>query len=466
MGPKTPLPHVLMISFPSQGNINPLLRLAKQVAAKGVLVTFTTTSDIGRQIISSSDGVPADDGIPACSGCLRFEFLDMSWNTITHYDKKRIDEDMLHLETVGPAAFADLIRKQSMAGQPVTYVVNNLLLPWVVDVATDMAIPCAVLWVKSCAVFSTFYHYHHGLVEFPTETNPNISVCLPGTPTMTPEEIPSFLHPSASKPYKSLTKAILEQFRNIDKVSRVFVNSFTELEPEAIDAIAKYVQLIPVGPLVEPEANSGSTIRGDLIKATDDCLEWLDTQAPQSVIYISLGSLCAFTKEEMTEIAYELTTNGRPFLWVVRPDSHEHLPQGFLEEVKERGMVVGWSPQDSVLNHNSTGCFLTHCGWNSMLETLTAGVPAIAYPQLGDQITDAKFLVDIYKVGVRLKGPVQRNALHAAIEGVMGGQDAEAIKEHAAKWKEAGKTALSKGGSSDRNIQAFVDEVMKRATAF
>ncbi|KAF3329406.1 cinnamate beta-D-glucosyltransferase-like protein [Carex littledalei] len=353
------------------------------------------------------------------------------------------------METVGPAAFADLITKQSMAGQPVTYVVNNPLLPWVADVATDMGIPCAVLWVQSCAVFSTYYHYHHGLVEFPTETNPNISVCLPGIPTMTPEEIPSFLQPSAnSKPFKSLSKAILEQFRNMDKVSRVFVNSFTELEPEAIDAIAKYVQLIPVGPLVEPEANSGSTIRGDLIKATDGCLEWLDTQAPQSVIYISLGSLCAFTKEEMTEIAYELTTNGRPFLWVVRPDSRELLPQGFLEEVKGRGMVVGWSPQDSVLNHNSTGCFLTHCGWNSMLWLL--------FDTLRLELN----------VGVRLKGPVQRNALHAAIEGVMGGQDAEAIKEHAAKWKEAGKTALSKGGSSDRNIQAFVDEVMKRATAF
>ncbi|KAF3325172.1 limonoid UDP-glucosyltransferase-like protein [Carex littledalei] len=136
----TPLPHVLMISFPSQGNINPLLRLAKQVAAKGVLVTFTTTSDTGHQIISSSDhAVPADDGILVGSGRLRFEFLDMSWRT--RQDLKRIGEDMLHMETVGPAAFADLITK------PVTYVVNNPFVPWAVDVATDMGIPCAVLWV-------------------------------------------------------------------------------------------------------------------------------------------------------------------------------------------------------------------------------------------------------------------------------------------------------------------------------
>ncbi|KAJ3703462.1 hypothetical protein LUZ61_007167 [Rhynchospora tenuis] len=344
----------------------------------------------------------------------------------------------------------------------VTYVVNNPFVPWAVDVATDLGIPCAVLWVQSCAVFSTYYHYHHGLEEFPSETNPNISVCLPGIPMMTPEEIPSFLLPST--PYKALTKAILQQFHNIDKVSKVFINSFTELEPEAISAIAKYVHLIPVGPLVEPEDESRSALRGDLIKATDECLEWLDTQAPKSVIYISLGSVVTLTKEEMAKMAHELMTNGRPFLWVVRPDCREHLPQGFLEEVKGRGMVVGWSPQDSVLNHSSVGCFLTHCGWNSVLETLTTGVSVIAYPQWGDQVTNAKFLVDIYKVGVRLKALMERNALHAAIEAVMDGPDAKAIKEQAAKWKEAAKIAVAKGGSSDRNIESFVDEVKKRAS--
>jgi gallate 1-beta-glucosyltransferase len=279
---------------------------------------------------------------------------------------------------------------------------------------------------------------------------------------MSPEEIPSFLLPS--NPYKSLTKAILEQFNNIDKASRVFVNSFTELEPEAIDAIAKHAQLIPVGPLVEPEDESKLNLRGDFIKAAGDCLEWLDTQAPKSVIYISLGSIVTFTREEMTDMAHELLANGRPFLWVVRPDCRELLPDGFLEVVEGRGMVVAWSPQDSVLNHAAVGCFLTHCGWNSVLETLTAGVPVLAYPQWGDQVTDAKFLVDIYKVGVRLNSPVERNALHAAIETVMDGPSAEAIKEQAAKWKDAAKTAVAKGGSSDRNIQAFVDEVTKRAT--
>ncbi|KAJ4801445.1 Glycosyltransferase [Rhynchospora pubera] len=457
-----PLPHVLMITFPNQGHVNLMLRLAKRVADKGILVTFTTTSDAGHQIISLFDVVPDDDGVPVGSGRLRFEFLDINWGPTIGVNLD-LDERMLHMNTAGPAAFASLIKNQLRAGRPVTYIVNNPFLPWAVNVATDLGIPCAVLWVQSCAVFSTYYQYHHCLGEFPSETNHNNSVCLPGIPTMTPEEIPSFLLPSG--PFKPISNAILEQFHIIDKVSKVFVNSYTELEPEVTAAIAKYVNLIPVGPLVEPDNESRSTLRGDLIKAADDCLEWLDTQAPKSVIYISIGSIVSLTKEEMAMMAHELMTSGRPFLWVVRPDCRELLPQGFLEEVKGKGMVVGWSPQNSVLNHSSVCCFLTHCGWNSTLETLTAGVPVIAYPQWGDQVTNAKFLVDIYKVGVKLKAPVERNALHAAIESVMDGPNAKAIKEHAAKWKEATKMALAKGGSLDRNIQSFVDEVKKRATS-
>ncbi|KAJ3703464.1 hypothetical protein LUZ61_007169 [Rhynchospora tenuis] len=247
-----PTAAIILIAA-SSGKTGTLLRLAKHVADKGILVTFTTTSDIGNKIISSSDVVPDDNGVQFGSGRLRFEFLDTNW------DPSNVDESMHRLETVGATSFVNLIRNQSHAGRPVTYVVNNPFLPWTVDVATDLGIPCAVLWVQSCAVFSIYYHYHHGLGEFPSETNHNISVCLPGIPIMTPEEIPSFLLPSG--PYKPIAKAILEQFYTIDKVSKVLVNSFTELEPGVIAAIAKYVHLIPVGPLVESDDESRSNLR-------------------------------------------------------------------------------------------------------------------------------------------------------------------------------------------------------------
>ncbi|XP_072963742.1 gallate 1-beta-glucosyltransferase 84A24-like [Typha angustifolia] len=447
--------HILLISFPGQGHVNPLLRLAKRLAAKGLLVTFSSTSAIGRQITSSTSADPeaADRGFPVGLGRLRFEFMhDEAHST-------ELDKLMSNLETIGPLAFADLIRRQAAAGRPVSCVINNAFIPWAIDVATDMGIPCGVLWIQSCAVFSTYFHYYHSLANFPSESDPNISVSLPGLPTMTSEEIPSFLLPS--NPYKSLTKVILEQFRNIHKASWVFANSFDELEADTIAALSNLSPLIPIGPLVETDDDSKSTVRGDFLKAAD-CKAWLDAQAPSTVIYVSLGSIVALDKDDMAEMAYGLKGTGRPFLWVVREESQGLLPEGFLDEMQGKGNVVGWSPQDQVLNHGAVGCFLTHCGWNSMLEALTAGVPVVAYPQWGDQVTDAKFFVEVYKVGVRLRAPVTREALQGCVEEVMVGEEAEAIKKRAAEWKKAAGKAIAEGGSSDANIQAFVDEIRGR----
>ncbi|XP_020267001.1 LOW QUALITY PROTEIN: putative UDP-glucose glucosyltransferase, partial [Asparagus officinalis] len=229
-------------------------------------------------------------------------------------------------------------------------------------------LPC--LWVQSAAVFSTYYHYVHSLVEFPSVENPDVAVSLPGLPTLRPDELPTFMLPS--NPYKSLTEVILSQFRNIQKANWVLLNSFQELEHDAIKSLSDKLPLIPVGPLVDD--NSNSEINGDLWKSADDCVQWLDIQLPNSVVYVSLGSVVRLTETEMTEMANGLLNCGRPFLWVVRDDCRKLLPAEIMERVKDsNGMLVSWSPQEKVLSHRSSGCFLTHCGWNSTLEALTAG---------------------------------------------------------------------------------------------
>jgi len=142
-------------------------------------------------------------------------------------------------------------------------------------------------------------------------------------------------------------------------------------------------ELIPVGPLIElqqQQRQEEDEVRKDLIKAAADCVEWLDAQPPRSVVYASVGSVVVLSPGEVMEMAHGLASMGRPFLWVVRPDTQPHLPAGFLDSVSVRGAVVPWSPQERVLAHPSTACFLTHCGWNSMLETVAAGVPVVAFP--------------------------------------------------------------------------------------
>ncbi|KAL6627397.1 hypothetical protein ACP70R_031123 [Stipagrostis hirtigluma subsp. patula] len=449
-------PHVLLICFPGQGHVNPMLRLAKRIAAKGLLVTCSSTSDLGDKLSASSVVSAGGDGVRVGRGRVRFEFLEF------RYDKENLDDRLRHLETAGPPAFAELLRRQAEAGRPVACVIGNPFLPWAIDVAADAGVPSAVLWVQSCAVFSLYYHFAHGLVEFPAEDDLDARITLPGLPALSVAEVPSFLLPSSR--YKQLGNMILDQFRNIDKASWVFVNS-SELEGDVVAALPSLTpRLIPVGPLVdEIEGQDDGAVRGDLIKVADDCVGWLDAQAPRSVVYASVGSIVALSAEDVGEMAHGLASTGRPFLWVVRPDTRHLLPEGFVDAVPDRGMVVPWSPQDHVLAHASTACFLTHCGWNSTLETVAAGVPVVAFPQWGDQCTDAKFLVDELRMGVRLRAPLRRDAVRDAVDAAVSGPEADVMLASARSWSAVARAAVAPGGSSDRHVQAFVDEISQRA---
>ncbi|CAO2180993.1 unnamed protein product [Urochloa humidicola] len=461
-------PHVLLVCFPSQGHVNPTLRLAKRLANKGLLVTFCTTSGAGAKLAAASpSAAAASTGVRVGRGRLRFEFLD------DHGNEK--DDLMVYLATSAPAAFTDLLAHQAAAGRPVACVVGNPFLPWAVDAAAAAGVPSsAVLWVQSCAVFSVYYHAARGLLEIPPEEDAAARVGLPGLPPLSAAELPSFLLPS--NPFKLFTEVILAQFRNIDTATWVFVNSFPELERDVLAALPAVAPrpppLIPIGPLIDLGVDAGGdVVCGDMIEAADgDCVAWLDAHPPGSVVYASVGSVVVLSADEVVEMAHGLASTGRPFLWVVRPDTRPLLPDGFLLDAggvaaRGGGAVVPWSPQERVLGHVATACFLTHCGWNSTLETVAAGVPVVAFPQWGDQCTDAKFLVEELGIGVRLRAPpLTREAVREAVEAAVAGPEAEGMRARARAWSGAARAAVAPGGSADRHLQAFVDDVTRRAS--
>ncbi|CAL4958363.1 unnamed protein product [Urochloa decumbens] len=475
-----PPPHVLLVCFPSQGHINPTLRLAKRLAAKGLLATLCTTSSAGAKLAAASPSAAISssrndgNGVRVGRGRLRFEFLD---------DRgKERDDLMRHLATQAPAAFADLLRRQAIAGRPVACVVGNPFLPWALDAAAAAGVPSsAVLWVQSCAVFSVYFHAARGLLEIPpADGDPAAAarVEIPGLPPLSAAELPSFLLPS--NPYTLITDAILAQFGNIGAASWVFVNSFPELERDVLAALPGVAPrpppppLIPIGPLVDLDGED--TVRGDMIEAADgECVAWLDAHPPRSVVYASVGSVVELSADEVAEMAHGLASTGLPFLWVVRPDTRPLLPEGFLLDgaagagavaaARGSGAVVQWSPQERVLAHGATACFLTHCGWNSTLETVAAGVPVVAFPQWGDQCTDAKFLVEELGVGVRLRAPpLTREAVRDAVELAVAGPEADGMRARAKAWSAAARAAVAPGGAADRHLQAFVDDVTRLAS--
>jgi UDP:flavonoid glycosyltransferase YjiC (YdhE family) len=187
---------------------------------------------------------------------------------------------------------------------------------------------------------------------------------------------------------------------------------------------------------------------------------WLDAQAPRSVAYVSFGSIAAPGPAQMAEVAEGLYNSGKAFLWVVRALEASKIPAGFADRAGRRGLIVTWTAQLEVLAHDAVGCFVTHCGWNSTTEALGAGVPMVALPQWSDQPTNAKYIEDVWRVGVRARqdddGVVRREEVERCVMEVMGNEE---HRRNAAEWKKKAKSAMVQGGSSDRNIVQFLREV-------
>nr|XP_009802416.1 PREDICTED: crocetin glucoside glucosyltransferase-like [Nicotiana sylvestris] len=145
-------------------------------------------------------------------------------------------------------------------------------------------------------------------------------------------------------------------------------------------------------------------------------------------------------KEEIEEIARGLELSNVNFIWVVNfsfdekiSGSDKILPEGYIERVKERGMIVAkWAPQAKILRHSNIGGFLNHCGSNSILESLYFGVPLIAMPVLVDQFIAARYMVEL-GVGLEVKreenGKVKAEEIAKAIKNLMVEKKGEELRD-------------------------------------
>ncbi|XP_042513728.1 hydroquinone glucosyltransferase-like [Macadamia integrifolia] len=251
----------------------------------------------------------------------------------------------------------------------------------------------------------------------------------------------------------------------------LMLNSFMDLEPSALNAIKEGKDLnrspvYTVGPLVLNGSKDGVDV--------PDCLKWLADQPRGSVLFVSFGSGGSLSPEQFTELAFGLELSEQRFLWVVRSptrkgananffnaqsieDPFAFLPEGFLERTKGKGLVLpSWAPQIQVLSHASTGGFLTHCGWNSTLESIVHGVPLIAWPLYAEQRMNAVMLVEDMKVALLPKatedGLVGREEIAAVVKCLMEGEEGKRKRKRMRELKDAAAKALSEDGSSTQSL--------------
>ncbi|CAA7032591.1 unnamed protein product [Microthlaspi erraticum] len=342
--------------------------------------------------------------------------------------------------------------------------------PWAPGVAAAYNIPCAILWIQACGAYSVYYRYFKKTNTFPEDLEDlNQTVKLPALPLLEVRDLPSFILPSSGSHLINL----MVDFADCLKYAKwVLVNTFYELEPEMIDSMSGFKpDIIPIGPLVSPfllGADQDGTLDGenlDMWKADGYCMEWLDKQARSSVVYISFGSILKSSETQVESIATALKNRGVSFLWVIRPKEIGENVDVLQEMVREgQGVVIEWGPQERILSHVAISCFVTHCGWNSTTETVTTGVPVVAYPNWIDQPLDAVLLVDVFGIGVRMKndavdGELKVEEVERCIDAVTVGPAAAEMRKRATELKHAARSAMAPGGSSARNLDSFIGEI-------
>ncbi|XP_044372264.1 indole-3-acetate beta-glucosyltransferase-like [Triticum aestivum] len=447
--------NVLLMPYPCQSHINPMLQFAKRLASKGVPAALVVTRFIARtvrfdagkvRVESISDGHD-EGGLPSAAS---------------------VDEYVERLESSGSASLATLIEEGHF-----THVVYDSFMHWVARTARGLGRPVVPFSTQSCAASAVYYYINSGLLDVPPpEDNAGVrSEPFAGLPGLERWEFPSFVFHDA--PYPALTAPALAQFADQDVGDWVLVNSFDELELEVLDGLKRHFKARAIGPCVPLPAvdDSGDVDRftygANLLDPEDTCIKWLDAKPPRSVAYVSFGSNASIGAAQMEELSRGLLAAGKPFLWVVRTSEEAQLPRHILDEATASGdaLVVRWSPQLDVLAHRAVGCFVTHCGWNSTLEALGFGVPMVALPLWTDQPINARLIEEAWGAGVRARrdasaGVFPRGEIAQCVRAVMEDEDGRAASARAAaarRWSEAARAAVAPGGSSDKNLDEFVD---------
>ncbi|KAM7502405.1 hypothetical protein LguiB_001309 [Lonicera macranthoides] len=441
-------PHCLVLPFPAQGHMNPILQFSKILQHKGLKVTLATTCFMFNTAHKISYSIA-------------IETISDGYDEGGYAQAESIEVYLTKFKKVGSETLGQLIDKHRALGSAIDCIIYDISLPWVLDVAKSFGLVGAAFLTHSCAVGNICYHVHQQLLKLPIAHS---NIMVPGLVPLEPLDLPSFIYDPGS--YPAFFEGAMNQFSNMDKADWLLCNTFYKLEKEVVDAMGKQWRLRTIGPTI-PSFYLDKRLQDDkdyglnvYKPSTITCMKWLNERQKGSVVYVSFGSLAELEGEQMEELACGLKDADNYFLWVVRESEQTKLSKYFVEETQEKGLVVPWCPQVEVLAHEAIGCFVTHCGWNSTLEALSLGVPVVAMPQWTDQTTNSKYICDVWKVGVKPrpdeKGMVKREAIKRCIREVMGGEIAKDIRKNASKWRDFAREAADEGGFSDKNIDEFV----------
>lgn len=503
--------HAVVFMYPLQGHIIPAFNFAKKLAANGVVVTLVCTEGCHARILKAHGGrdlfadeanrLALDIRSAVVSDGLPIDF-DRSLNG-DEFSYSLLNQMESHVE--------EFMRNLQTKEIHVSCIIADTFFVWPDRIANKFGVPHVSFWTESVMVFSIYYSWdllvkngHHPFIANGTALSPpcfildltsqdNVGVCIAeeetidyiaAAPALKLTDLPSYLQEGDVSTL--VHRLIYEAFRSAREADWIISNTIHEMESRTADLLQAQAgtPFMSVGPLlpshVMEDRERNDEVGSASMWAESDCTKWLDSKATNSVLYISFGSFAHVSIAQIHEMAMGLLISKQPFIWVLRPDIvasnvQDILPQGFLEECSDQGMVVSWCSQLDILHHSSVGGFLTHCGWNSIMEGLWVGVAMLAFPLLTDQYTNCRLVVEEWSVAMRLGGIsrssknmrsklVHREEIATSIKEFMGidGEQGKKIRSNVKNVREVMKRAVMREGSSHKNLELFVEELKAR----
>ncbi|KAB2624485.1 hypothetical protein D8674_016145 [Pyrus ussuriensis x Pyrus communis] len=387
--------HVVLFPSAGMGHLTPFLRLAALLVSQNhcplTLTLITTHPTVS--LAESSLITRFLSAFPDRVTELDFHLLPLDPSTA-----KSTDPFFVRFEAIRRSAYLLTPLLSSLSPPPSAIIFDiSLISPVILAVESlPFHLPAYVLVTTSARMLSLFASYHK-LASSLTELTDDGVLEIPGiSPPISKSSIPPLL----LNPNSFFSSLFLDDGPKLKNLNGILINSFEELEAEALGALngGKVTTadglppIFSVGPFVpcEFEKLQGDVGDGDRLK------RWLDEQPDGSVVYVSFGSRTALSTKQIGEVGEGLVRSGVRFLWVVKEKlvDREEEDEGNLIKVKGTGVVVRrWVEQGEILGHKAVGGFVSHCGWNSVVEAVWNGVRVLAWPLNGDQKVNAEVVV-------------------------------------------------------------------------
>ncbi|KAK4486900.1 hypothetical protein RD792_006209 [Penstemon davidsonii] len=477
MGKKSRPLHIYFFPLMASGHMIPLVDMARQFSRHKAKTTILLTNLNAAQFSSSIERDKHHHGLDINIRQIKFPNVQVGLPENCESLSSVTTTEMALKFDIAISLLQEPVH-ELLKQDKADCIVADFFIPWTAQVAEKLRIPRLIFHVSGffplCVHHSLIKHKPYIGIHSDSEmfTVPE----LPHAIKMSKRQVPDFITQESEDP----TLKIFENAKKTEETSYgVIVNSFKELEPDYVDYYRSKIggRVWHVGPV--SLCNKETEDKAQRVKlptmAAQNCLNWLDNQEPNSVVYVSFGTLSLISDTQLREIAIGLESSGQKFIWAVKYDQHNQefrLPQGFEERIKGKGLVInGWVPQLMILEHESVGGFLTHCGWNSFLEGITAAVPMITWPNSSEQFDNEKFITEILKIGVGIgaqewsqRTDVKRvligsEKIAKAVRNVMIGEEAMEMRKRVSCLSNEAKKAVEVGGSSYGEIESLLEEL-------